>query len=97
MTIERKLTQDIKSIKRYFIRFKDACKELEILRQDLYNIDKIDFRIKYDKIYIVITLEASKRLVFIDANNRNYFISIECVDANINNYILSMFLIIANK
>ena len=60
-------------------------------------MDEIDFRIECDKVYIVITLKASKRLVLIDANNCDYITSIECVDASTNNYVLLSFLIVTSK
>jgi len=97
LTIEQKLTQDVKTIEYYFIYFLDVCKELEIKRQDLYNINEIDFRIKCNKAYIIIILKISKRLVLTNANNCNYIILIEYIDANNNNYILLTFLIVANK
>lgn len=97
MTIEQKLTQDVKRIEYYFIYFLDVCKELEIKRQDPYNINEIDFRIKCNKAYIIIILKISKRLVLTNANNCNYIILIEYIDANNNNYILLTFLIVANK
>lgn len=97
MTIERKLTQDIKIIKYYFICFLDVCKKLEIKRQNLYNINKIDFRIKCDKAYIVIILKISKRFVLTNVDNRNYIILIECVNASNNNYVLLLFLIVISK
>jgi len=84
-------------MKRHFTRFKDTCKELGIKRQDLYNMNEIEFRIECDRAHIVITLESRKRLVLIDANNRDYIILIECVDANIDDYVLSTFLIVIDK
>jgi len=97
LVVERKLTQDVETIERHFTRFLDACKELEIKRQNLYNMDEIGFRIKCDKAYIVITLKTSKRLVLMNANNRDYITSIECVDASNDSYVLLAFLIVTSK
>jgi len=97
LTVERKLTQDVETMKRHFTRFKDTCKELGIKRQDLYNMDEIGFRIGCGRAHIVITLEPRKRLVLTDADNRDYITSIECVGVGTDDYALSTFLIVAGK
>jgi len=97
LAVERKLTQDVETMERHFTRFLDAYKELGIKKQDLYNMDETGFRIGCDRAHIVITLEASKRLVLTDADNRDYITSIECVGASNDGYVLLAFLIVASK
>ncbi len=97
LAVERKLTQDVETMERHFTHFLDACKELGIKRQDLYNMDETGFRIGCGRAHIVITLKASKRLVLMDADNRDYITSIECVGASIDGYVLPAFLIVTSK
>ena len=53
-----------------------------------------NFRIDVDRAQIVITMKSHKKLLLINANNRNYITSIECINADIDEYALLVFLII---
>lgn len=60
-------------------------------------MNETNFRIECDRAYTIITLETSKRLIFTNANNRDYIISIECVDVDNDDYALLAFLIVTSK
>ena len=65
----------------WFERFRDACREVGVQIQDIYNFDETGFRIRCGRGHTVVTLH-KKQIRLIDAENRDYITSVECVSAN---------------
>ena len=96
LTVKEKKTHNEKELMLYFCCFHHTCKELKLKRRDLYNINKTSSRIDVNRTQIVITIKLHKRLLLIDANNRDYITSIKCISADTDKYALLAFLIVCN-
>lgn len=93
LATERKEAQCEETLKKHFERFKWACRDIGLMKQDLYNMDETGFRIGCGKAHTIVTFERSKKLAFTDADNRDYISSIECINAV--GWALPSFLIVA--
>ena len=94
LTVKRKETHNEKELMLHFRRFHQTCKELELKKRDLYNMNETSFRIDVDRTQTVITIKSHKRLLLTDANNRDYIILIKCISADTDEYALLAFLIV---
>ena len=61
--------------------------------QDIYNFDETGFRIGCGRGYTVVTLHKKKQIRLIDAENRDYITSVECVSAD--GWVIPLMLILA--
>ena len=94
LAVERKKVHNEEELMLHFHRFHQTCKEIELKRRDLYNMNEMSFRIDVDRAQTIITMKLHKKLLRADANNRNYITSIECISADIDEYALLAFLIV---
>lgn len=94
MKAQRKIINNVSTLQCHFEIFKIKYRELEIKRENLYNINKTSFRIDCDRSTIVIILKFKKKLIITNSNNRNYISSIECIDISIDDFSLLAYIII---
>ena len=81
-------------LKKHFKIYNKFCNVFNIHESNCYNMNEIEFCIKCSVSHIMIIIKHIYKLMLIDADNCDYFITVKCINAA--KYILSSFFIIIN-
>ncbi len=95
LAADRKNAYNSKVLQTHFDEFKEIVVKYNIMKNDTWNFDEIDYRISIARFDWVVTVDSHWRIYFKDSNNRESLMSIECINEESKN-ISSMLIIKSN-
>jgi len=90
---DRKNAHDFKVLQTHFDKFNKMIIKYDIMKNDTWNFDKIDYRMSIARFDWIVTVDSNRRIYFKNLNNRESLMSIECISEESKN-ISSMLIII---